>query len=394
MKPFYDQSGITIFLGNALNVLREMPDESVNCCVTSPPYWGLRDYGTGDWEGGESECDHQPEFTPRAARDENGFLGRRAIVDAQDRGTKAFKGACGKCGATRVDDQIGLEKTPEEYVEKIVAIFHEIKRVLKSDGTLWLNLGDSYTGSGKGGNPEAGKQATNKGSQSVGVLYGKTGDIQREVAQTNVTRNYDGLPPKNLVGIPWRVAFALQADGWYLRQDIIWSKPNPMPESVLDRCTKSHEYIFLMTKSSRYHFNADAICETAVNSGREVSLGAKSFSRGQALGLGVEPSGNGLADTYTVKETRNKRSVWTITLEPFPEAHFATFPTELVKPCVLAGCPTGGVVLDPFGGSMTTVMVARDLNCKGIAIELNAEYIEIGKRRLIQDVFSFEEIPA
>lgn len=386
MTPYYDHSGIKIFNGNALSVLRYLPDESVNCCVTSPPYWGLRDYQTGEWDGGDPECDHRQE-TPR-------FNGpKQTTAQVSGHASKAEMNGrreCQKCGAVRIDEQIGLEKTPEEYVEKIVAIFHEVKRVLRDDGTLWLNLGDSYTVSGKGGNPEAGKQATNKGSQTVGVLYRKTGDMQREVAQTNVIRNYDGLPPKNLVGIPWRVAFALQADGWILRQDIIWSKPNPMPESVLDRCTKSHEYLFLLTKSAIYCYDAGAIAEKALNAGKVISLGDKSFSKGQANGMGIEASGNGAKDEYQVVKTRNKRSVWNVATEPFPEAHFATYPTDLIRPCILAGCPSGGTVLDPFGGAMTTMLVSKEVGCKGMAIELNAEYIEIGMRRLEQNVLTFE----
>jgi DNA modification methylase len=386
MKPYYEHSDIQIFHGNALSVLRELPDESVNCCVTSPPYWGLRDYQTGEWEGGDPECDHQPVFSPRAERDENGYYGGRAIVDAQDRGTKAFKDKCGKCGAMRIDDQIGLEETPEEYVKHIVGVFSEVKRVLRTDGTLWLNLGDSYSGSGKGRNPDgtahhAGFETNRKQSTSKGTLIG---NVQGGIVPT-------GCKPKDLVGIPWMAAFALRRDGWYLRQDIIWAKPNPMPESVTDRCTKSHEYVFLLTKSARYYYNAVAIAEKALNAGKVVSLGEKSFSKGSANGLGIEPSGNGAKDEYQVVETRNKRSVWNIATEPFPDAHFATYPTDLVRPCILAGCPSGGTVLDPFGGAMTTMLVAEKVQCKGIAIELNAEYIEIGMRRLEQNVFNFEE---
>ena len=704
MNPYYDHAGISIFHGDALAVLREMPNESVHCCVTSPPYWGLRDYGTADWEGGDADCQHN------ARTGELRFTHPVSDKQKSNAGSAGSAGSfCVKCGATRIDNQIGLEKTPEEYVEKIVAIFREVKRVLRADGTLWLNLGDSYTGSGKGGNPEAGKQATNKGSQTVGVLYGKTGDVQRDVAQTNVTRNYDGLPPKNLVGIPWRVAFALQADGWILRQDIIWclsggafvyartqkgdmplmvrdvarlapdtvklwngekwtqvcgwshskrsgteieivlrsgerigcttthqwptnrgllktsdlsvgdllesvaipepeypldtetisrdvawfvglyiaegsrskdkiqisghvketerwerckriahewggtasqdfsgngmniriygkflntiieqfvsgrtaknkclapvcwrysnewlrslldgylggdggwdtenkrwrlgfcrnynlerdlrtlaarlsfrlvlnpgfstfngrkfpafhgeirfeasghhnckspqeiveirkarcrevydigvaddphtyalasgilthnSKPNPMPESVLDRCTKSHEYVFLLSKSARYYFNQDTISEPFESDPPKKLRDVKTedyASNGRLTPLGGIPRTG-----YSERGTRNKRSVWNVATEPFPEAHFATYPTDLVRPCILAGCPSGGTVLDPFGGAMTTMLVSKEVGCKGVAIELNAEYIEIGMRRLEQNVLTFE----
>lgn len=190
-----------------------------------------------------------------------------------------------------------------------------------------------------------------------------------------------GLKEKDLVGIPWRVAFALQQDGWYLRQDIIWAKPNPMPESVRDRCTKSHEYLFMLSKNPKYYYDADAVAEPAINSGKRVSLGERSFSKRQADGAGVKPSGNGNAEFYDVKETRNRRSVWTITTKPFKEAHFATFPPDLVEPCILAGSPPSSVILDPFAGSGTVGLVAQKLNRHTILIELNAEYVEMAKRR-------------
>jgi len=299
--------------GDALSVLKTMPEQSVHCCVTSPPYWGLRDYG--------------------------------------------------------VDGQLGLESTPDEYVEKMVEVFREVRRVLRDDGTLWLNLGDSYAGSGKGA-------WDNKEVQKEVYVPDK------DSPQCKLKKVPQGLKPKDLVGIPWMVAFALRADGWYLRQDIIWHKPNAMPESVKDRCTKSHEYIFLLAKSAQYYYDNEAIKETAKNANKTISLGEKSFSKRQAKGVGVEPSGNGKSDNYTVKEYRNKRSVWTVTTKPFKEAHFATFPPALITPCILAGCPVGGTVLDPFAGSGTTLLVATQHHRKSIGIELNPEYIEIAKRRL------------
>jgi len=274
-------------------------------------------------------------------------------------------------------------------------VFRELRRVLRSDGTAWLNLGDSYSGSGKGGNPEEGKQATNKGSQTIGTLYGKIGETARQAAVTNVSRRLTtelGVAPKQLMGIPWRVAFALQADGWYLRQDIIWSKPNPMPESVTDRCTKAHEYLFLLSKSERYYFDQDAISEDAANAGKVISLGQKSMSKGQAAGINVAPSGNGTTDEYTVTGKRNKRSVWTVTTSPFPEAHFATFPPALIEPCVLAGCPKGGIILDPFGGAGTTGLVADRHGRNAILIELNPEYAAMAERRIKGDGGLFSEV--
>ena len=299
--------------GDALSVLKTMPDQSINTCVTSPPYWGLRDYG--------------------------------------------------------VDGQLGLEPTPEEYVANLVEVFREVKRVLRKDGTLWLNLGDSYAGSGKGA-------WDNKEVQKEVYVPDK------DSPQCKLKKVPQGLKPKDLVGIPWMVAFALRADGWYLRQDIIWHKPNPMPESVKDRCTKSHEYIFLLAKSAQYYYDNEAIKETAKNANKTISLGEKSFSKRQAKGVGVEPSGNGKSDNYTVKEYRNKRSVWTVTTKPFKGAHFAVFPEDLIEPCILAGCPAGGVVLDPFMGSGTTCMVAAMYQRNFIGFELNPEYCKMAEKRI------------
>lgn len=483
MSLYWQDGPLAIYHGDALEVLRQMPDESVNCCVTSPPYWGLRDYG--------------------------------------------------------VEGQLGLERTPEEYIAKMVAVFAEVRRVLRSDGTLWLNCGDSYNAhpGQRTVHDKAGyKQTTNRGSCEA------------------ASRNTPALKAKDLVGIPWMLAFALRADGWYLRQDITWSKPNPMPESVRDRCTKAHEYLFLFAKGQwkssivrfsdlsgeRVHFGkyigaqkpdvrealtkfcvslaaslfesaqaqndfslppfysqewkqvsegiaGDSICDHPSVSWL-ASLGARLLSAdlstkeflqkldsfwlnlaaGDALLIGrvhsllrspavnvdaygaitVEDSGeickidfsrheatisrpsgcvyyydaDAIAEAfvtnpptrprnfagesyamngrltplstlprtgYSESGKRNKHSVWEISTEPFPEAHFATFPTELIKPCILAGCPVGGTVLDPFCGSGTTLRVAESLNCQSVGIELNAEYIEIAKRRLRQPTLAF-----
>jgi DNA modification methylase len=355
---------VRILIGDCREKLRELSGASVHCCVTSPPYFGLRDYG----------C----------------------------------------------EGQMGLEPTPDEFVAGMVEVFREVRRVLRDDGTLWLNIGDSYSGSGKGGNPEAGKQATNKGSQSIGVLYGKTGETARQAAVTNVTRDVEGIPPKNLIGIPWMLAFALRADGWFLRQDIIWSKPNPMPESMRDRCTKAHEYLFLLSKSQRYHFDADAIAEETVyqpSEGEPNSYRGSSFVSGKTsvhqLGRASskprrtskrkdELSGDrkrdgsdGTAASFrAIRETRNKRSVWEVATQPFSEAHFATYPPALIEPCILAGCPKGGTVLDPFGGAGTTGLVADRLQRDAILIELNPEYAEIARRRISSEAGMFAEVLA
>jgi DNA modification methylase len=357
------KSGLTatLLLGDVRETLAALPDGSVHCCVTSPPYFGLRDYGTGEWEGGDVDCAHLG-----AARGDTG---------------DKYRDRCRKCGATRIDRQIGLEPTPDAYVAEMVKVFREVRRVLRDDGTCWINLGDSYAGSGKGGNPEDGKQSTNKGSQSIGVLYGKGGETARQAAVTNVTRKSHeiGIKPKDLIGIPWRVAFALQADGWYLRSDIIWHKPNPMPESVTDRPTKAHEYLFLLTKSERYAYDADAIAEPAVTAGDTRHLRTDTRKA-------VEPkcvdNGSRLRTGNPQAPDRNKRSVWTVNTHPYPEAHFATFPPKLIEPCIKAGCPAGGTVLDPFGGSGTTALVALDLGCNAILCELNPDYLAMAAKRI------------
>jgi DNA modification methylase len=350
---------------DCLQGLRELPDCSVNCCVTSPPYYGLRDYG--------------------------------------------------------VDGQIGLEETPEAYVEKMVAVFREVRRVLKDDGTLWLNLGDSYYGSskGSGGTYEASaKQNTNKGANFL---------MNKKVIKIHS----DECKPKDLIGIPWMVAFALRADGWYLRQDIIWHKPNPMPESVTDRCTKAHEYIFLMSKSARYYYNADAIKQPVVDAtvlrlAQQIEkqkgsnrVPGKTNGNMKAVGPGRKPrpdddrggnqgtgrgipsmaiDGNGVkghsgyfdADGNLIGDgMANKKSVWTVTTKPFSEAHFATFPEDLIVPCIKAGCPEGGIVLDPFMGAGTTAVVARKLNRNYTGFELNPEYIKIAEKRLYVELGMF-----
>lgn len=313
---------VRIIPGDVFAGLATLPDASVHCCVTSPPYWGLRDYG--------------------------------------------------------VEGQIGLEPTPAEYVAKMVAVFREVRRVLRDDGTLWLNLGDSYCSNfGMGAKRDSSWWSTRSGD-----LEGKGwGSVETAIPPNSFKKGRpDGLKVKDLVGIPWRVAFAIQADGWYLRSDIIWAKPNPMPESVTDRPTKAHEYLFLLSKSERYHYDAGAISEQAETGGK-----VGGFTPNAAIADGVKPTGNMIAErgaAYIRKDTRNKRTVWTIPTEPFPGAHFAVMPTALVKPCILAGCPTGGTVLDPFTGSGTVAVVALENGCGFVGCELNPEYVEIAKKRV------------
>jgi len=273
---------VKILVGNCAEVLKTLPRNYFNCCVTSPPYFSLRDY--------------------------------------------------------EMEDQVGMESTPKEYVDKLVEIFREVRETLRDNGTLWLNLGDTYAAQRSGTHMPA--QTLSNGN------HRGTGGTKRRPAHRNASAI--GLKHKDLIGIPWKVAFALQEDGWYLRQDIIWSKPNPMPESIKDRCTKSHEYIFLLSKSEKYYFNYEAIREPTVSGG----------------------------------DLKNKRSVWTVPTRSSGVEHYATYPEELVTSCIAAGSPMGGFVLDPFAGSGTTGIVAQNLCCDATLIELNPEFAEIARKRV------------
>lgn len=268
--------------------------------------------------------------------------------------------------------EIGLEQTPEEYIAAMVEVFRCVRDVLADDGTLWLNIGDSYASTA----PGTRNAPQTKGSKTNPEQWGNfRPDLRNQ-----------GIKPKDLIGIPWMLAFALRADGWYLRQDIIWSKPNPMPESVRDRCTKAHEYIFLLSKSGRYFFDSEAMKETATHAGKRVSLGEKSFSKGQAKGAGIRASVNGLADYYDVPPTRNRRSVWTVATRPYKGAHFATFPPALIEPCILAGSRPGDIVLDPFTGSGTTASVALQHGRQYLGCELNPAYQPLQDARIADAV--------
>lgn len=323
-----------IITGDCRAILKSLRSGSVNCVVTSPPYWGLRDYG--------------------------------------------------------IQNQIGLEQSPSEYVEQMRSVFSEVRRVLRDDGTLWLNLGDSY----------ASAWVCSRRS-TIGA-----GSLENGKRANRPNRLVEGLKEKDLVGIPWRVAFALQQDGWYLRQDIIWAKPNPMPESVRDRCTKSHEYLFMFSKSKKYFYDADAVAEPVTDSTRQRL--AQPNLKNQNGSARVPGKTNGNMKAVIRKQdghgrrhagfnerffnnggeypmVRNRRSVWNITTQPFKDAHFATFPPALVEPCILAGCPENGVVLDPFAGAGTTGLVAMRLDRNSLLLELNPAYAEMAQRRIEQD---------
>ena len=357
-----------ILIGDVRQRLAELADCSVDCVVTSPPYWGLRDYGTASWDGGDPTCDHQGKPMATKANINRNCGTGNDVKNAEAR--EFYKETCGKCGARRIDSQIGLEQTPDEYVAEMVAVFREVRRVLKDDGVLWLNLGDSYfsTTKGTGGmNPETSPKNAIKGKdnfQAFDPIRVKSGNLP--------------IKPKDLVGIPWRVAFALQADGWWLRQDIIWHKPNPMPESVTDRCTKAHEYLFLLTKSAKYRFDHRAIQEPAKWSDDKRAGKGRLTYDGKRQG----EQGTGQEAFVAIKDMRNRRSVWTVATKPFKGAHFATFPPQLIEPCILAGCPEEGIVLDPFFGAGTTGLVAQRNNRRWIGCELNPEYAEIARKRI------------
>jgi len=335
-----------ILVGDVRSRLKELADCSVQCVVTSPPYWGLRDYGTATWIGGDLKCSHKRD----SKFSESCSTGQRNLEGAI--GDGIYKDVCPRCNAKRIDKQLGLELTPDEYVKNLVETFREIHRVLKDDGVLWLNLGDTYN------NLKVGSTQKN-----VGAKRHNTGTFKKNM--------WGKLKPKDLIGIPWRVAFALQADGWYLRQDIIWHKPNPMPESVKDRCTKAHEYIFLFSKNQKYFFSAESIKEPAKYAGD--NRGARTDSR---RGTKMN-SMNGATGMF-----KNKRSVWTVATKPFKEAHFATFPPDLIIPCILSGCSEGEIVLDPFFGAGTTGLVAQRHNRQWIGCELNLDYALMAKKRI------------
>lgn len=369
-----------ILHGDCLEMLKTLPDDSVNCCITSPPYYGLRDYGTGTWVGGDPKCPHKrlnklgkSTSTGHAQDELNGNVG-----------DSIYKTVCKDCGAVRVDNQIGLEETPKQYIQKLVDVFSEVHRILKDDGVLWVNIGDSYCGSH--GNDKRQTIASNK---DVRDSYDNN-----HISLAGGLSNLEGYKPKDLIGIPWMLAFALRESGWYLRQDIIWAKPNPMPESVKDRCTKSHEYIFMLTKSAKYYFDYEAIQERAtgydgrldtVNKGSPKSRNGNYMPNGQHIN---SMAANG-HERWSFKDDvpiRNKRDVWTVVPSHYKEAHFATFPEELIRPMVLAGCPKDGIVLDPFMGSGTVGVVAKQNNRNYIGIELNGDYIKMANRRIANTV--------
>ena len=432
---------VQILTGDCRELLATLPDASVQCCVTSPPYHGLRDYGTAAWEGGDPNCDHvrlSPERINALTR--NSTLSTPSS-DNHEYHRGQYRDRCGKCGAVRIDKGIGLEPTIAEHIDALVQVFREVRRVLHPTGTVWLNYGDAYNSG-----PAAGYRPGS--SRADGVLDG------RSIRNRNGT-HADGLKPKDLIGLPWRLAFALQADGWWLRSAIVWHKPNPMPESVTDRPTSAYEHIFLLTKNARYYYDADAIREDA-QYGFSVATNGSMWSK---VGGSSENPERG---NYTVKPgsggSRNARNVWTIPTQGFSEAHFAVFPPEIPRRCILAGtsekgqCPACGApwvrvvqladrvstrpgnpmkndgsrndsdtrnqrfvstysttgwqpscpcdagdpvpqtVLDLFSGAGTTLLVADRLGRHGIGIEVNPDYVQMAQKRIRNDAPLFAEV--
>lgn len=365
-----DNPRTELLIGDCISVLKTLPDESVDCCVTSPPYYGLRDYGTAKWEPGDPDCDHLEQFTKHA--------GERANRDQESQKFYA-KSKCSKCGAKRIDHQMGLEETPELYVEKLVKVFREVRRVLKKEGTLWLVIGDSYWG-GKGQSGSKAADYQNKRYEAGRSLNAKYQQMGGKGETRPTDRKHSIIKPKDLIGIPWMVAFALRSDGWWLRQDIIWNKRNPMPESVTDRCTKSHEYLFLLSKSSKYFFDSKAIQGFATGyGGRKDTMlkGSEKYNSPVVPGQSVHTMASRGHERWKYDDAgtpvRNKRSVWSVNTKPYPGSHFATFPEELITDRIRSGCPRGGVVLYPFVGSGTPLYVSRVFGRRSIGIDLNPE---------------------
>ena len=433
--PFLDDGDVVLWHGDALERLRELPDDHVDCVVTSPPYFALRDYGTGRWEGGDPDCDH---LRPLGGGT-NGFqtypeantaeaVERKVAVRRQQ-----YAGRCGKCGAERVDEQIGLEPTPEQFLEALVAVFREVRRVLSPRGVVWLNIGDSYNAYNGNRGP------------STGISDGANGDRHHPEHGRGLVA--PTAKPKDLLMMPARLALALQADGWWIRKDVIWHKPNPMPESATDRPTSSHEHVFMLTARDRYWYDAEASKEPV--SGTANPRGRGVTAKGEAAGFGVKQNNSFQASTRHLVDRRNMRDVWTIPSQPSGFAHFATFPPELVRRALVAACPTRvcrvcghaperilkrkdygswksdhgtdpmvarqdeglsgggfydgyeqpetvgwticghgewrtGRVLDPFMGTGTTAEVARNLGLHAVGIDLSTEYLGYAADRLRQ----------
>ena len=374
---------IRLLPGDCREMLATLPADSVHCVVTSPPYYGLRDYGTAQWDGGDAACDH---VTPRADRSE---YKRKAVAPtdathpqggiATWTNRDAMPPRQCSCGATRVDRQIGLEASPDLYLAEMVRVFREVKRVLRPDGTCWVNMGDSYnTYAGNRGASKSISANTNEAIPSLPQGAGLTTPL---------------LANKQLLMMPARLALALQADGWWLRSDIIWHKPNPMPESVTDRPTSAHEHVFLLAKAARYYYDADAVREDAQLSTIERDNYRRTGYAKEAGGVGAVNYLNPNSGEFRSCSGRNLRNVWTIATAPYSEAHFATFPPALAERCIRAGTKPGDTVLDPFAGAGTTLLVADRLQRDAIGIELSPDYTRMAMDRCRDDAPLFASPP-
>jgi DNA modification methylase len=377
--PYFRDDTLTLYTGDTVDVLTELPDASVHCVVTSPPYWGLRDYGTAQWIGGTPHCRHLT-----AA---NGKKTARGDNRTQ---------RCRRCGARREDRQYGLEPTPQAYVDRLQAVFVQLRRILVDTGTVWLNLGDSYAADPPGRTKNPMRASTLAGTTTAATM-------RESVRAADIKRTH-ALPRKNLVGMPWRVAFALQRGGWILRNAIVWHKPNAMPESVRDRTSNRYEMLFLLTKQQKYYFDLDAIREPlarpqaldenivigGANKGRRGGVDATARRRGttvygkytatspftQIPGAAMRPTGTHHRASHP--RGKNPGDVWSISTRPLREAHFAAYPIDIPLRCITAGCPPNGVVLDPFSGAATTGLAARQLDRTYIGIDLSHEFHDIG----------------
>lgn len=365
INVYYENNDSKIYNGNCLEVLKQLPDESIDCVVTSPPYWGLRDYGTAKWEGGDENCDHIDDSVI-------GGQGTASKKQHTNHGTQSiqYKDICAKCGAKRIDEQLGLESSFEKYISNLCDIFDEVKRVLKKDGTCWVNLGDTYNSSGSSG--------------KMGRFQGKYLKNNLDAMKSyTVKKNTSNITEKSLCNIPSRFSIEMQNRGWILRNKIIWHKPSCMPSSIKDRFTVDYEEIFFFVKSKKYYFKQqfEPLADSSIKA-KTYKLNQTTHSGASKSAVNVQLGNESRGERFVPEKGRNKRSVWKISVKPFKGAHFATYPTELIKTCIDAGCSVSGIVLDPFFGAGTTAIECINQHKHYIGIELNKEYCDIAKSRI------------
>jgi site-specific DNA-methyltransferase (cytosine-N4-specific) len=371
---YFQTPQLTLYQGDCLEILRQIPDNSIDCCCTSPPYFGLRDYETAQWLVGDPDCDHvaNPNATKTFGNPE--FNENRPSRSA----TKTpgyYADICPKCGAEKVDYQVGIEPTVHDYIDKLQTIFREVYRVLKPTGTCWVNLGDSFSGSGKG--------ATNKITNQKEVYVPNTDSPHVKVKDFSI-------PNKSLCLIPQRFALAALESGWIIRNEVIWSKAAPMPTSKKDAMTVAHETIWFMVKSPKYFYDYEAVKEPSSDVQKGRGRNDHAWTNGSVPG---QTPHKGLKNIPQTCDVRNLWDVWHLPPDPVPEAHFACYPREIPKRAIMAGCPPDGVVLDPFTGSGTTLMVAKDMGRRAVGIELNPNYCAIAQKRCNQ-LTIFQELIA